>query len=176
MPLTEGLRSSNSQNWSTPNDFFDNINRSFGFSFETDLAASAENTKCRNYFTKEDNSLTRRWPTDCWNWLNPPYGRELPFWCEKVQRENEYFLVKTVMLVPARTDTQWFHQHVMNKAEAIYFVEGRIKFIDEFGQVGKQPGFPSIICIYDLMPIPNHGRGTKFGVLNNNGTIKISAL
>lgn len=72
---------------------------------------------------------------------NPPYGRELPKWVRKCHEESRHATV--VMLIPARTDTRWFHDYIYNKAE-IRFIKGRLKFND-----GKQSApFPSMIAIY----------------------------
>lgn len=73
---------------------------------------------------------------------NPPYGRELPKWVKKCYEESlKGNLV--VMLIPARTDTRWFHDYIYHKAE-IRFIRGRLKFND-----GKQGApFPSMVVIY----------------------------
>lgn len=73
---------------------------------------------------------------------NPPYGRELPKWVKKCYEESQH--ADVVMLIPARTDTRWFHDYIYGKAE-IRFVKGRLKFND-----GKRPApFPSMIVIYE---------------------------
>lgn len=73
---------------------------------------------------------------------NPPYGRELPKWVKKCYDESRH--ADVVMLIPARTDTRWFHDYIYGKAD-IRFVKGRLKFND-----GKQPApFPSMIVIYE---------------------------
>ena len=56
-------------------------------------------------------------------WCNPPYGREIGKWVEKAATSN----TKVVMLLPARTDTKWFHEWILHKAD-IYFIKGRLKF------------------------------------------------
>lgn len=72
---------------------------------------------------------------------NPPYGRELPKWVRKCYEESRH--ADVVMLIPARTDTRWFHDYIYNIAE-IRFIKGRLKFND-----GASPApFPSMIVIY----------------------------
>ena len=130
--------SSASEEWSTPQDFFDKLNEEFHFTL--DVCATKENAKCKEYFTKEDNGLLKAW----WGvvWCNPPYGRSaIPKWCRKAYTESEHCTV--VMLVPSRTDTQWFHDLVYGKAE-IRFVKGRIKF----GGSKNNAPFPSMIVVY----------------------------
>jgi phage N-6-adenine-methyltransferase len=56
--------------WSTPQDFFDRLDRRFGFTL--DVCATAENTKCAAFYTPADNGLMQPWTGVCW--LNPPYG------------------------------------------------------------------------------------------------------
>ena len=73
---------------------------------------------------------------------NPPYGREISKWVEKAYLENKNNNTFVVMLLPARTDTKWFHDYIYNKHEII-FIKGRLKFND-----GKQPApFPSMLVI-----------------------------
>lgn len=73
---------------------------------------------------------------------NPPYGRELPKWVKKCYEENQKGAL-VVMLVPARTDTRWFHDYIYHNAE-IRFIKGRLKFND--GQQGAP--FPSMVVIF----------------------------
>lgn len=72
---------------------------------------------------------------------NPPYGRTISDWVEKAYEESRNSLV--VMLLPARTDTRWFHDFILNKAE-IRFIRGRLKF----GNAKNSAPFPSMIVIY----------------------------
>jgi len=137
------LMSSEKMDWETPDSTFAPLNEEFNF--DIDLAASAENTKCKDYFDESANSLTQSWYGKR-GWLNPPYGRDLlPKFIQKAYEEtrNEHTLV--VMLIPARTDTSYWHDYVM-KAEKIGFIRGRIKF------VGAKHGapFPSAIVIFGV--------------------------
>lgn len=100
------------------------------FQFETDLAASHENAKCQNYFTESDDAMSQEWSGVCW--LNPPYGsngKPLRDWVKKAFDETRKPGCTVVMLIPARTNTNWWHRWCMN-AKEIRFVDGRPKFGD----------------------------------------------
>jgi len=105
--------------WATPQEFFDELNKEFHF--ETDVCAIPENAKCENFFTPDIDGLKQEWSGTCW--CNPPYGREIGKWVEKAAKSRAL----TVMLIPARTDTKWFHDYIYNKAET-RFIRGRLKF------------------------------------------------
>ena len=79
--------------------------------------------------------------------VNPPYGREIKKWVKKAYEEAQKPNTLVVMLIPARTDTRYFHDYIYNKAE-IRFIRGRVKFIDENGNEGQSAPFPSMIVIY----------------------------
>lgn len=113
--------SSKSNEWSTPQDFFDRLNDEFDFTI--DVAATPENAKCRRFYTLTDNALEKSWQGER-VWVNPPYGREIGKWIEKAATELSEV---TVMLIPARTDTKAWHQWIFGKAE-VRFVPGRLRF------------------------------------------------
>jgi len=79
--------------------------------------------------------------------LNPPYGRTLGKWVEKAYREGQKEDTTVVLLIPARTDTTYFHEYILGKAE-IRFLRGRLKFTDENGTAKDAAPFPSLIAIY----------------------------
>lgn len=58
---------------------------------------------------------------------NPPYGRAITDWVEKAYREGTKDNTIVVMLIPARTDTRYFHDFIQHRSE-IRFVKGRLKF------------------------------------------------
>jgi phage N-6-adenine-methyltransferase len=123
----DGKFESARQDWETPQELFDYINGYFGFTF--DLAASSENTKCNAYFTEDDNALLQEWHGICW--LNPPYGgtggSKLSEWIEKAYTESARDTCEVAMLMPARTNTNWWHNFCMRSQEII-FIKGRPKF------------------------------------------------
>ena len=120
----------------TPQDFFDKLNDEFHF--ELDVCANSENTKCPRYFTLEVDGLTRYWKGVCW--MNPPYGREIGKWMKKAD-ESARQGATVVCLVPARTDTKWWHDYAMKNE--IRFVKGRLKF----GNAKNSAPFPSAVVI-----------------------------
>lgn len=130
--------SSASDMWSTPQDFFDALNSIFNFTL--DVCANAENTKCENYFTEEQNGLEQEWTGTCF--MNPPCGRTIGVWMSKAYSASKDNNATVVCLVPARTDTKWWTQYAIHGE--IYFVVGRLKF-------GNQPNaapFPSAIVVF----------------------------
>ena len=137
--ISRTLFSSNSVEWATPQDFYDKLNAEFHFTL--DPCATAENAKCEKYYTKEQDGLTQDWTGET-VFCNPPYGRKIGAWIEKCYKHSLNGGGTAVMLIPSRTDTQWFHDYVYGKAE-IRFVKGRIRFN------GKDNApFPSLVAIY----------------------------
>lgn len=136
------MLSSEKMDWETPQDFFNELNKEFKFTL--DPCASKENAKCERYFTEKENGLIQNWKDErCF--VNPPYGSEIKNWVEKCYNErNNTKLI--VMLVPARTDTIYFHKYIYNKAE-IRFIKGRLKFVRKQEGSGSAP-FPSMLVIY----------------------------
>lgn len=136
--ITSGMMSSNTPEWATPQKFFDELNREF--SFTLDPCSTHENAKCEKHYTKEDDGLKQDWGGQV-VFCNPPYGRELPKWVKKCYEESRH--ADVVMLIPARTDTRWFHDYIYGKAE-IRFIKGRLKF----GNAKQSAPFPSMVVVY----------------------------
>ena len=136
---TSVMFSSQTDNWATPQWLFDKLNEEFGFTL--DPCASKENAKCARYFTKEDNGLIQNWGGVIF--CNPPYGKEIGKWVAKCAEEAKKPDTICVMLIPARTDTKWFHEYIYHKAE-IRFLKGRLKF----GDSTNSAPFPSMIVIF----------------------------
>lgn len=134
---TDLMFSSKTDLWSTPQDFYDKLHQEF--SFTLDVCATAENSKCARFFTREDDSLKQTWTGICW--CNPPYGREMAAFIRKGY-ESAQQGATVVMLIPARTDTAVWHDYCM-KGE-IRFIRGRLKF---GGQSNSAP-FPSAVVIF----------------------------
>jgi phage N-6-adenine-methyltransferase len=128
--------SSKTDLWSTPQEFFDILNMEF--KFQTDVCATKENAKCKKFFTIEDDGLSKEWTGIIW--MNPPYGREISAWMEKADMSATNGAT-VVCLVPARTDTKWWHDYVMH--HEIRFIKGRLKF---GGHTNSAP-FPSALVI-----------------------------
>ncbi len=149
MAINEALFSSDSSEWETPQDLFDRLNEEFHF--DLDVCASEKKHKCDLYFTKTDNALNQPWNL-CGKvcWMNPPYGREIVNWISKAW--NESLRGATVVcLLPARTDTRWFHTFIWDEKTnkpylnvEVRLLKGRLKFV---GAPSSAP-FPSMIVIF----------------------------
>ena len=129
--------SSKKDDWETPVEFYDKYNKIFNF--DLDVCATKENAKCNKYFTKKDDGLSKKWHSNCW--MNPPYGREIGKWMQKAY-ESSLEGATVVCLVPARTDTKWWHDFAMKGK--IEFIKGRLKF----GNAKYSAPFPSAIIIF----------------------------
>lgn len=129
--------SSKTDLWSTPQEFFDKYNQLYDF--EIDVCASKENAKCTKFYTKEDDGLSKEWTGKCW--MNPPYGRTIKQWMKKAY-ESSLNGATVVCLVPARTDTAWWHDYAVKGQ--IEFIRGRLKF---GGNKNSAP-FPSAVVVF----------------------------
>ena len=122
---TELFFSSKTDQWETPQDFFDQLDKEFHFTL--DPCADGSNHKCERYFTKEQDGLKQDWSGEI-VFCNPPYGRKVGKWVEKCFQEVYVGKCKcAVLLLFANTDTRWFHDWIYHKAE-IRFIKGRLKF------------------------------------------------
>lgn len=137
---TNVMFSSATDLWETPQEFFDKLDKEFGF--DVDVCATAENAKCPIYFSPEADGLKMCWSGVCW--CNPPYGREIGKWVKKAHDAACEGHATVVMLLPARTDTKWFHDYIYGTAE-IRFVKGRLKF----GGSKHGAPFPSMVVVFD---------------------------
>lgn len=130
--------SSETDLWATPQDTFDRLNDEFGF--EVDVCATSDNAKCDRYFTPKQDGLAQDWRgLRCF--MNPPYGREIKHWMHKAYNSS-LGGATVVCLVPARTDTAWWHDYAM-KGE-IRFIRGRL----QFGTSRKDAPFPCAVVIF----------------------------
>lgn len=145
--ISRSLFSSACAEWATPQKLFDELDREFGFTL--DVCASEENHKCPRFYSKKDNALELPWQGVCW--MNPPYGRtQTGKWIAKASAESKRGST-VVCLIPARTDTRWFHEFIYGKAE-VRFIKGRLKF-EADGLAGKNSApFPSMIVIFRPKP------------------------
>lgn len=150
MSLTSGLFTSASCDWATPQEVFDSLDREFRFTL--DSCASPGNAKCARYYSSEDWVSALALPWQGVVFCNPPYGRRIGQWVEKGARSAEEGAT-VVMLLPSRTDTQWWHRWVM-KASEIRFIEGRLRF----GNAANAAPFPSAIVVF-RPAADNGGRG-----------------
>ena len=148
MAISNVLYSSESEMWETPKALFDKLDTEFHF--DIDVCALHSNAKCATFFTPEQDGLKQKWKGVCW--MNPPYGRKIGEWMRKALESK----TTVVCLVPARTDTKWWHEYAM-KASEIRFVKGRLKF----GDSKNSAPFPSAIIVFRK---------------NNNENIKVTSF
>ena len=138
--ITEALFSSKTDNWATPQNFFDELNKEFHFTL--DPCADEKNHKCEKFFTRKENGLLHDWSGES-VFVNPPYGREIYNWVEKSYWEGHKENTIVVLLIPARTDTKYFHDFILNRSE-IRFIKGRLKF----GDSDNSAPFPSMVVVF----------------------------
>lgn len=153
--------SSKTDDWATPQALFDQLSKQYG-PFDLDVCASHENAKCPLYLTLEGEfavhgatgepikysgttGLEASWSTVPRAWMNPPYGREIGKWVKKAYEESRKGCL-VVALLPARTDTRWFHECIYNQASVSYsFIRGRLKF----GDSRNSAPFPSMVVVFN---------------------------
>ena len=136
--------SSKSDEWGTPTDFFNKLDVVYNFTL--DPCATAENAKCKKFYTIEENVLEKDWEGET-VFVNPPYSK-IKDWVIKAHTEGQKLNTTVVMLIPSRTDTRWWHQYCMN-ADKILFVKGRLKF--EGGE--HSAPFPSAVIIFKKVEV-----------------------
>ena len=110
---------STNQSWETPDDLFVKINAQYHFTI--DVCATSKNTKCKIFWSEDDSCLDKTWSGICW--MNPPYKNMKQF-IKKAFDERHNAI--SVVLIPARTNTKWWHDWCM-KGEVL-FICGRPKF------------------------------------------------
>lgn len=139
---TEVMFSSKKDDWETPQWLFDDLDSEFHFTL--DPCANDLNHKCDKYFTKSEDGLSKCWKGET-VFCNPPYGREIGSWVKRCYLHSRVGEGIAVMLIPARTDTRWFHEFIYNKENVeIRFLKGRLKF----GNAKNSAPFPSMIVVF----------------------------
>jgi phage N-6-adenine-methyltransferase len=138
---TAVMFSSKTDLWATPQEFYNELNEEFNFTL--DPCATPENAKCDKYFTIKEDGLKQNWGGET-VFCNPPYGRVIGNWVKKCYEESQKPSTVVVMLIPARTDTKYFHEYIYHKAKEIRFVKGRLKF----GDAKNSAPFPSMVVVF----------------------------
>lgn len=139
--ITQGLFTSNTDNWATPLQTFKELDAEFGFNL--DPCADASNTKCKDFYTIDTDGLAQNWGGRR-VFCNPPYGRTIAAWVRKCWEEAQKPDTLVVALLPARTDTAYFHDYIYHKAREIRFIRGRL----HFNESKNAAPFPSMIVIF----------------------------
>lgn len=147
------LLSSKKMDYCTPKDLFESLDKTFNFAL--DAAATPQTAKCKRFYTPENSGLTNSWDTSAYGggavFCNPPYGRGIKKWIQKAHKEaQEHPDQVIVLLIPARTDTSYFHDYIYKQSNVeIRFLRGRLKFEDEKGKPFDAAPFPSMLVIYN---------------------------
>ena len=139
--INAGLFSSATAEWATPRAFFDKLDAEFHFTL--DPCATPENAKCQRFYTIENDGLSKNWGGQK-VFCNPPYGREIAAWVKKCYEESRKPGTTCVMLIPARTDTRYFHEYIYHKAKEIRFIRGRL----HFNESPQGAPFPSMVVVF----------------------------
>lgn len=139
--LPDGMFSSIRHDWRTPKKLFQFLDAEF--KFRLDACATADSALCFDWFSQEEDALTKDWSSATGAiWMNPPYGRRIGDWVEKASRSARQGAT-VVCLLPARTDTNWWHDYCLHGE--VRFLRGRLCF-DEDRR--KRAPFPSAIVIF----------------------------
>ena len=131
MTLNKGMFTSIDQNWKTPKEFYDNLNKEFNFNLDP---CPSENII--------DNALFMDWNGSVY--VNPPYNNIENFISKGLIELKKGNCNNIVYLLPSRTGTKWFHNYVLKFASEIRFIRGRLKFS---GSEWNAP-FDSMVVIF----------------------------
>ena len=144
--MNKVLFSSKSDEWATPDDIYEILNEEFHFNL--DPCANEHNHKCEKFFDIEVDGLKQNWGGHR-VFVNPPYS-QIKHWVKKAWEESTKPNTIVVMLIPARTDTRYFHEYIYHRSE-IRFLKGRLKF----GESKNSAPFPSMVAIFRAGGIVN---------------------
>jgi len=138
------IKSGGSDCWGTPKSIVQIAEKLLEQPFNLDAAASKENAICEKFITEEQNALITHWKGPN-VWLNPPYSLNRAFLKRCVEMIMSVSCENIMVLIPARTDTQYWHEYVMEHAYRIWLIKGRLKF------VGAKSGapFPSALIQFN---------------------------
>lgn len=164
MALQKAMVSSKTNEWSTPQDFYDELDNEFGFTL--DVAATKENAKCKKFFTIEDDGLSKDWSSDiCW--MNPPYGGHTGEWIHKAYSESLNGST-VVCLIVSSTDRSYWHDYIFPFAYEIRFIRGRLRF----GTAKSTAPFASAIILFNGLTKQTQPKITFYPIWNNPSRIK----
>lgn len=140
------ILSSAKMDWATPGPIFAKYDDKYNFTI--DVCASSWNHKVSRYYDEAADGLSKSWAGEvCW--CNPPYGRAIAKWVQKAYNESRGGACKVVMLIPARTDTTWFHSYIYGKDDVqVEFLKGRITFEHPDVPNPDASTFPSMIVVF----------------------------
>jgi site-specific DNA-methyltransferase (adenine-specific) len=146
MTYNKTFKSSIKDDWGTPQDFYDALNAVF--SFDVDLCADENNTKCPIYYSEQNSALDKDWTAHNCCWMNPPYGHKTRKFMQKALAEYQRG-ASIVTLVAGRPDTRVMQDICFPHARAVCFVRGRLQFIG-----ANDPAlFPSALAVFTRQPL-----------------------
>jgi len=129
--------------WATPWQFVRELEREFG-PFDLDPCATPRTAKAARFYTIEDDGPSQPWTGRVF--CNPPYSNK-ELWLSKAI-ESAKAGATVFMLLPASTETAWFHDLVLPHASEVRFLRGRIRFLGYLGTEIPQPRNGSMLVIY----------------------------
>ena len=174
--------SSKKQDWATPPEFMDFLKEELEWIPDLDAACSPHNKKADIGYCLEEGNDGLKKPWFGHVWVNPPFGRELPLWIEKASeyaasQYNDIPLWSVMMLIPARTDTKWFHQLLLPTCKKIFFIKGRFNYLEHGDSKASNAPFPTMLVYFgnrefntiyqtcagkmDTLDVPSTSRGMK---------------
>ena len=139
--------------WMTPPEIFSQLDEMFpGWNFSHHLETPGIYgyfDPCPTEWDGKEDGLEIDWPMSVPVFVNPPYS-QIKLWAAKCREQAERGCM-VVLLIPSRTDTRYFHDHIYGSA-ALYFIKGRVKFIHPDDPEGKRKPapFPSMLCAWGL--------------------------
>lgn len=137
---------SNRDDWETPQSLFDELNKRYHFTL--DPCSNDANAKCEKHYTIKEDGLAQSWQGER-VFCNPPYGRYIADWIIKAAREAKDGQTQIVMLMPARTDTRYFHDYIYNQSGVrVEFLRGRVKY-ELNGEAQDGAPFPSMLVFWN---------------------------
>jgi len=141
MALQKAMVSSKTAEYITPQALFDLLHKEFRFTL--DPCATKQNAKCKKFFTKKDDGLSRDWGKEV-VFMNPPYVRQTRKWVEKAYKESTQGAT-CVCLLPVGTGRSYWHDIIFPHAAQIRWIRGFLKFSDHT----MTAPFASAIVIFD---------------------------
>lgn len=137
--VNKALFSSNKQDWCTPKNIVDLIH---GFKpIQLDPCSNSSSiVNAKEIYSLEDYQDGLILPWKSLSFINCPYDKSIAMWLSKAEFEYNTNAVESITLIPARTDTKWFH----NYCNTICFIKGRLKFL---GAKSSAP-FPSMLVYF----------------------------
>jgi phage N-6-adenine-methyltransferase len=156
-----------SDEWETPDVLVAWLNMTFQFTL--DPCATSENHKCERYFTTEDDGLTQSWSEER-VFLNPPYS-QVKLWMQKAYESAQTERATVACLVAVRTDTRWWQDWVLGKANEIQYLAGRVTF-KRPGKPANTAPFPSALVVYRPPIERKHTRPPDAGITTHLGSME----